>query len=296
MKRRKIMVKKIIIGILVITVLGATGAALAYQGSLPADQVASVTPEPLAGANTSIAGQQFQGNVQTQSDAPVASAQGSLGEEWQAAGTILGLDDNGFDLALENGQTVYVELGPPTYWQAQGVDLYPGLAVSVIGRIMDEMIHASYIELEDGQVLEIRSDTGQPLWSGGASNDRGNGRPDNAGQGTGEAIPQVQAQVDEWITLDGTLISFQGANMTLATPTGELVAIQAGQPRFFASQGITLQVGDELSVLGFYEGENFNAGEVTQLATGMTVMLRDPNGRPLWAGPGNGNGKGGSNH
>jgi len=36
------------------------------------------------------------------------------------------------------------------------------------------------------------------------------------------------------------------------------------------------------------------AGEISQLSTGLRVMLRDPNGRPLWAGPGSGNGNSGS--
>jgi hypothetical protein len=34
------------------------------------------------------------------------------------------------------------------------------------------------------------------------------------------------------------------------------------------------------------------AGDITQISTGMRVLLRDPNGRPLWAGPGSGNGNG----
>lgn len=93
-------------------------------------------------------------------------------------------------------------------------------------------------------------------------------------------------------------MSFQGGNMTMGTPDGAIIAFQTGQPRFFAEQGVTFQVGDEITLLGFYEGNQFMAGEITQVATGARVMLRDPNGRPLWAGPGNGNGNGsgGSNN
>ena len=84
------------------------------------------------------------------------------------------------------------------------------------------------------------------------------------------------------------LMSFQGGNMTMSTVDGEIIAFQTGQPGFFAEQGVTIQVGDEIVVLGFYEGDQFMAGEITQVSTGLRVMLRDPNGRPLWAGPGNG--------
>ena len=45
------------------------------------------------------------------------------------------------------------------------------------------------------------------------------------------------------------------------------------------------QVGDEIVVLGYYDGDQFMAGDITQASTGLRVMLRDPNGRPLWAGP-----------
>ena len=118
--------------------------------------------------------------------------------------------------------------------------------------------------------------------------------------GDGERSPEPQAQVDEWVTIEGTLISFDGGNMTISTPEGELVAFQTGQPRFFADQGVTFNVGDEIVVVGFYENEQFMAGDITQVATGLRVMLRDPNGRPLWAGPGgngnsNGKGNGGGN-
>jgi hypothetical protein len=83
--------------------------------------------------------------------------------------------------------------------------------------------------------------------------------------------------------------------MTMSTPEGEIIAFQTGQPRFFAEQGITFQVGDEIVVIGFYENGQFKAGDITQVSTGLKVMLRDPNGRPLWAGPGNGNGNGNGN-
>jgi hypothetical protein len=78
--------------------------------------------------------------------------------------------------------------------------------------------------------------------------------------------------------------------MTIATSDGELISFKTGQPRFFANQGLSLQVGEELTVVGYYDNGQFVAGEITQVSTGSRLMLRDPNGRPLWAGPGNSNG------
>lgn len=285
------MLKKIIIGVLLITVIGAAGAAIAYNAANQETAKAASNLNPLAnGQNTTAS----LDSDQVQMDAAVPGdpvVQGMEGEPWQATGMITAIDDYGFDLTLDSGETVYIELGPPDYWQSQNIELASGQTVTVVGSINEDMIHASQLELADSQVLTLRSETGQPMWSGGASNSRG--QQGQQGQvSDGDHIPDPMAQVDEWITLDGTLISFQGGSMTMSTPDGALISFQTGQPRFFAEQGVTFQVGDQISMLGFYQGEQFSAGEITQLSTGLRVMLRDPNGRPLWAGPGSGNGNG----
>ena len=289
------MFKKIIVGILLVSVFGAEGAALAYQAATQEAETISSTPEPLAHGQGVVPVQESQ---QVESGDSNTVAQGVEGDPWQATGTIIELDDYGFDFTLDSGETVYVELGSTDYWQAQDAEPMPGMQATVIGSINADMIHANQVILADGQTLEVRSEMGQPLWSGGVENGQGH----NAGQIDGEHSPEPQAQVDEWITIEGTLMSFQGGNMTMGTAEGELITFQTGQPRFFAEQGVTFQVGDEIVVVGFYEGEQFMVGDITQVSTGLRVMLRDPNGRPLWAGPGNngngnqggGNGRGGN--
>ena len=163
-----------------------------------------------------------------------------------------------------------------------------------IGTINEGMIHASQVQLADGQTLQVRSETGQPLWSGGATNGQGQGAA--AGTADGSHTPEPRVQVDAWITITGTIMAYQGNSMTVAADDGQLITLQSGQPRFFAAQGVTFQVGDEVIIVGFYQGDQFMAGDITQVATGLRVLLRDPNGRPLWAGAGNngnGNGNGG---
>ncbi len=276
------MFKKIAIGLLVVTVLGAGGAAAAYQASTTEESSATSTP-----INTSQSHTQAEGNPAAgqQSNEPAIVAEGSLGEPWFETGTITEIDDTGFQFALPNNESVYIELGPAEYWQNQGILLESGKIVTVDGSINEGMIHATQVILADGQILQVRSETGQPLWSGGVDNQQGQN-----GQQNGE--PQVQ--VDEWVTLEGTLMSFQGGNMTMSTIDGEIISFKTGQPRFFAEQGVTFQVGEEVVIVGFYKGEQFQAGDITQVSTGARVMLLDPNGRPLWAGPGNGQGNGGN--
>jgi hypothetical protein len=278
------MLKKIIISVLVISVLGAAGAALAYNAYNQESAAAATNLNPLAN----------QQDANLQADQPDASvqgepvAQGLTGEAWEATGNITAMDDYGFEFTTASGENVYVELGPPDYWQQQDVELTDGQLIMVAGSINDGIVHAVTVTLGDGQELAIRTETGQPMWSGGVSNSRGQ----NGQSADGNHIPDPKAVVDEWITLTGTLVSFQGGSMTMSTADGELIAFQTGQPRFFAEQGVTFQVGDEIQLVGFYQGEQFSAGEITQLSTGLRVMLRDPNGRPLWAGPGSGNGNG----
>ena len=289
------MLKKTIIGILLVTVIGAGGTALAYNMTTPTAEAAASTPALFSDVQEPTVEQSLQEPApaaQSQSfGEPNLAAEGSAGNPWQEAGTITEIDDYGFQFALQNGENVYIELGPPDFWRNQGIELQAGQPAIVDGTINEGMIHAAQVMLADGQTLQVRSETGQPLWSGGIDN--GQGQNGSAGDGDGTHTPDPQAQVDEWVTLQGTLMSFQGGNMTMATADGAMIAFQTGQPRFFAEQGVTFNVGDEIVVVGFFEGEQFTAGDITQVATGLRVMLRDPNGRPLWAGPGgNGNGNG----
>jgi len=277
------MFKKIAIGLLLVTVLGAGGTALAYQSSVEeANPVLYSSESVTQGPENGTVGQQGAG----QQGEPAMVAEGSLGEPWLEAGVIAEIDDTGFQFTLISGEGAYIELGPPDYWQNQGVALEVGLTVIVDGSINEGMIHATRIMLPDGQILQLRSETGQPLWSGGVNNAQGQ----NARTSEGERVPEPQVQVDEWITIEGTLMSFQGGNMTMSTADGKIIDFQTGQPRFFAEQKVTFQVGDEIIVVGFYQNGQFSAGDITQISTGSVVMLRDPNGRPLWAGPGNGKG------
>jgi hypothetical protein len=116
-----------------------------------------------------------------------------------------------------------------------------------------------------------------PIESGGygqGANGRDRG---SAGQGRNEVVRTV-----EWETLTGT-VTVVGSEITLQTAEGE-VLVGMGQSAYRESFG--LEVGDEVSVVGFYEDGEFKAGTVENLATGETIVLRDGTGRPMWAGQG----------
>ena len=108
----------------------------------------------------------------------------------------------------------------------------------------------------------------------------GNRGADQAGQ-AGDAQPQ--ALVDEWLTISGVITSIDDSSFTMETDSGESVLVQLGPAHFLADQKADLKPGDAVQVLGFYEDDTLTAGDV-QLSTGEHIILRDPNGRPLWTG------------
>jgi hypothetical protein len=112
--------------------------------------------------------------------------------------------------------------------------------------------------------------------SGGAGASDEHGR-NSAGQGrdkTGRTI--------EWETLAGEVIIVDG-EVTIQTAGGE-VLVGLGQAAYRAD--FVLEIGDDVSVTGFYENGEFKAGTVENLTTGETIVLRDEAGRPMWSGQG----------
>lgn len=125
----------------------------------------------------------------------------------------------------------------------------------------------------------------------GQSGGRGNGQGQGQGQGQGTPIEHT------WVTLQGTVSSFDG-QQTLTVDTAERgqLNLWLGPVGYAAQQGVTFNAGDAVTILGFdAPNGQFQAGEITNDTSGATLYLRDPNGRPLWAGQGNGQGRGQGN-
>ncbi len=106
----------------------------------------------------------------------------------------------------------------------------------------------------------------------------GQGQTQNPNAGT------PQANVTDWTTVTGTVNSFDGVGVSLTTAEGAPLWVQFGQSRYVTAQGVTFSAGDHLTVNGFEENGQFQAGTVVNETTGQTLNLRDNAGRPLWAG------------
>ncbi len=114
---------------------------------------------------------------------------------------------------------------------------------------------------------------------------RGQGRVQGqgAGTGTGTGAGGAMGAVD-WETVTGQVI-VADSEMVVQTAGGEVI-VGLGQVWYREEAGFVLSVGDDVSVTGFYEDGEFKAGTVENLTTGQTLVLRDEDGRPMWAGGG----------
>ena len=283
--------KKIIVSILVVTVVAAVAAAVVEtQGKMAASagtataQAASISAAP----PSTDAVEQMRGtdsaSVQQQNQSG-----DSVGDPWLAAATIVSLGEMGMTVALDDGSQVYVELGPSFYWQAQET-LAVGDAIAINGFYNGDQYHAATITQADGSVLALRSETGQPLWSGGAANSDGAGHSDQSAGGAG----QVQVAPEDWVTITATVTAVNRNGLTITTTDGDVLVLSFGRPGFWQEQAVQFAAGDAVEVQGFWQDGQFQTGQVTKTATGERLLLRDPNGRPLWGGPGRSGGQGGN--
>jgi hypothetical protein len=70
------------------------------------------------------------------------------------------------------------------------------------------------------------------------------------------------------------------------TSDGGQVTVENRPWLFAQEQGFSAQVGDQVTLTGFYEGDEFEVGQITDSTNGKAVRLRDESGRPGWAGRG----------
>ncbi len=299
------MFKKIIIALLVVTLVGAAAVALIDQrGAISVDASPSgiqeaapqiVDSAPIVPSAAVVPGvvpteTVQQPAVQPETTQPIVTAVSTVGDVWSGSGEILELSAVGMRLALTDGSDVFVELGPVDFWQSQGT-LLPGADVVVDGFFNGTDYHVRAVTTSNGIVITMRDSSGRPLWAGGVNSSAG----ENGGLG------EVQIPADEWVMVDGTVTALTNNGLTLLTPDGETMMVSFGRADFWQQQSVTFAAGDQISMQGFWQADQFTPAQVIKSETGERILLRDPNGRPLWAGPGrsqgtnsDGNGQGGN--
>lgn len=143
---------------------------------------------------------------------------------------------------------------------------------------------------EAGETITLRDEVGRPAWAGGGQSAQANARGGYEGQGyteaPGDGTGTGQAQVDEWVTLQGNVVSVDGNALIVQTTDGQEIVVENRAWWFAQEQGFSIQVGDQVTLVGFYEGGDFETGQMVNITTGQSVLIREEGGRPLWAGRG----------
>lgn len=95
-----------------------------------------------------------------------------------------------------------------------------------------------------------------------------------------------QAQAEGVMTLQGVVVSVNQDALMVRTDDGQAVTVE-GRPWLYAQEArFTAQVGDQVSLTGFDDGDQFEVMQIQDKTNGQSVVLRDETGRPGWAGRG----------
>ena len=157
--------------------------------------------------------------------------------DWEIVQGIVAAIDHEITVQTDTGE-VLVGLGKAAYLEASGFELEVGDEVLINGFDEDGEFKAGTVEnLTTGQTIILRDETGHPIW---------------AGQGT--PAPGIA----DWEIVQG-IVTAVDHEVSVQTDTDE-VMVGLGKATYLEASGFELEVGDEILVHGFYEGEEFVAG------------------------------------
>ena len=107
------------------------------------------------------------------------------------------------------------------------------------------------------------------------------GQPQGA---SGDGLGIGLADVKEWLTLTGTVESLETDLWVVVLSDGTALEIEGRILSYLEEQGFSVNSGDSLNLMVFIENEDYEVGQIENLTTGEIAVVRDENGRPLWAG------------
>ncbi len=120
--------------------------------------------------------------------------------------------------------------------------------------------------------------------SNGQENRSGNAQGGQPNEMQGEGFGVGLAEVDDQVTLNGTVVSISPEILVIELTDGSLLEVEGRVLSFLNEKGFSLSSGDDLKITGFYEGDSFEVIQITNDGSGQTIRVRDQDGRPFWAG------------
>ena len=98
--------------------------------------------------------------------------------------------------------------------------------------------------------------------------------------GGGEGL----ASVHEWLEVVGTVVAADEEKLVLRLQSGQEMVIECRSWSFAQEMGFTTEIGHEVRLYGFDEEGEFEIAGFEDLTSQLITMVREENGRPLWAG------------
>jgi len=113
------------------------------------------------------------------------------------------------------------------------------------------------------------------------------GQDGETGTGTGLSDGSGLAEdASSWVELTGTVTAVETDLLQVKATDGSLIELSRRAWWFALDQGFTAEIGDQIELTGFFEGDEFETAILSNLTNSSIVNIRDENGRPLWAGRG----------
>jgi hypothetical protein len=122
-------------------------------------------------------------------------------------------------------------------------------------------------------------------YQGGAGQGRraGGGRRDET---VGDPLNLAAEQFSEVVSVEGKISSVNLDDEVLIDTNDGQIILEGRALSFAIEQGFAAQEGDTVVLQGFYEDADFEIVQITNTTSGQVIALREPTGRPLWAGGG----------
>ncbi len=115
----------------------------------------------------------------------------------------------------------------------------------------------------------------------------GGQRRGGGGMSSGGSIASHSVvETASWIIVEGSVVSADVEALVVSTADGETVVIEGRAWRFAQEMGYTARINAPITVVGFYEDGEFKVVQISGNAGEVPLQLREPGGRPVWAGGG----------
>jgi hypothetical protein len=97
----------------------------------------------------------------------IPNPQAAVSEWLTLSGRVVSVETNTLTITSDDGRTLDIQLGPERFWSSQDVTLAPGDLVTIQAFEEDGQMQAGQITLDtQGTTLTLRDADGRPLWAG----------------------------------------------------------------------------------------------------------------------------------